>query len=261
MFEQEFQDRVVLVTGGSAGIGAATAKAFAHAGAQVALNYHSNRAGAEETRSEIVESGGHCRVYQIDLRQLEEAMSVVEEIEEEFGVIDVLVNNAAAFNREPFLEVSPEEFERVWRTNVHGMYFLTQRVATSMALRGSGSIVNVSSILARLSMRSRTAYCASKGAVESLTKAMALDLASHDVRVNAVVPGLIRTESLLSGLPGRDLQAAIAEHIPAKRFGEPAEAADVILFLASEAASYINGALIPVDAGLSAQEPRPMSEE
>ena len=171
--------------------------------------------------------------------------------------MSVLVNNAAGFNRAPFLEVDIAEFDRVWDINVRGVYYLSQLVAKKMAERKQGSIIHVSSILAKLAVPQRSVYCASKGAIEALTRAMALDLASYNVRVNAVSPGLIETKAMVTGFPSEELLNTVRQHIPSKRFGEPEEMAQAILFLASKEASYINGIVLPVDSALSAREAGP----
>ncbi len=156
------------------------------------------------------------------------------------------------------LDVELDEFDRIWAANVRGLFYLSQIVARSMAVRGRGAIVHVSSILARLAVPERSAYCATKGAVESLTRAMALDLADTGIRVNAVAPGLIATDALLAGMPDPELQAAVQRHIPGGRFGRPEEVARVIVFLASDEAHYVNGSVIPVDAGLGGREAGPL---
>jgi NAD(P)-dependent dehydrogenase (short-subunit alcohol dehydrogenase family) len=173
------------------------------------------------------------------------------------GPIRAVVNNGAAFNRQLFLDVSLAEADRVWETNVRGLFYLSQCAARHMIERRQGCFVHVSSILARQLIEARSIYAASKGAVESLTFAMALDLAPYNIRVNAVVPGLIRTEALMTGLRDAERVDAIQHYIPTGRFGTPEEAAQVILFLASDAAYYINGALIPVDGGLGVREAGP----
>jgi 3-oxoacyl-[acyl-carrier protein] reductase len=249
-----FSDQIVLVTGASRGIGQATAVAFAREGAWVIANYHRDEAGAQETLARIEAQGGRAALVRADLSQLSEIDDLVEKSESEIGPIQVLVNNAAAFNRDPFLGVTVEEMDRVWDTNVRGLFYLSQQAARRMAGRQQGCLVHVSSIGARLAVASRTAYLASKGAIESLTRGMALDLAPHRIRVNAVVPGLIRTEGLLDSMPDPAMQASLQAYIPERRFGEPGEVAEVILFLASEAASYVNGALIAVDGGMGARE-------
>jgi NAD(P)-dependent dehydrogenase (short-subunit alcohol dehydrogenase family) len=153
--------------------------------------------------------------------------------------------------------VTLEQLDAVLDTNIRGVYYLSQLVARKMAVRRKGAIIHVTSILAQQTIPGRTAYAASKGALESLTRAMALDLAPYQIRVNAVAPGLIRTEMLLSGLPGEAFIQDLQRFIPFKRFGEPEELARAIVFLASPAASYISGALIPVDAGLRVMEAGP----
>ena len=252
-----FPDQVVIVTGASKGIGQAAAIAFARQGALVIVNYRADEAGARETLARIEAEGGQARLFQADVAQVADVDRLVERVEAEWGPIRVLVNNAAAFNRQSFLDVSLAELDRVWATNVRGLFYLSQCVARRMVPRRQGSLVHVSSILARHVVEGRAAYAASKGAVESLTFAMALDLAPHNIRVNAVVPGLIRTDALLAGMPDAARQDVIQTYIPTGRFGDPAEMAEAIVFVASERAYYINGALIPVDGGLAAREAGP----
>ncbi len=254
---QRFTGQVVIVTGASKGIGQATAVAFGREGARVVVNYFSDEAGAQETAAQVQTGGGQALLVRADVSRPAEVERMVAVAEAELGPTRTLVNNGAAFNRQLFLDVSLEEFDRVWATNVRGLFHLSQCVARRMAERRQGSIVHVSSILARQLIESRSAYGASKGAVESLTFAMALDLAPHNIRVNAIVPGLIRTEALMAGLRDPARQTAIQQYIPNGRFGTPEEAAAVILFLASDAAYYVNGALIPVDGGLGAREAGP----
>ena len=253
-----FDGRTVLITGASRGIGAASARAFAAEGARVAVNYRRDADGAAAVRRSILDAGGTAEAFQADMGTADDVDRLADEAEAALGPVSVLVNNAALIDRSPMLEVTMETFDTVWAANVRGLFQLSRRVAAGMVERGSGgAIVNISSILARLTVGNRTAYAASKGAVESLTRAMALDLAPHGVRVNAVAPGLIATEALLSGMPGEDLQAAVQRHIPGGRFGRPEEIAAAILFAASDEASYLNGAVLPVDAALGAREAGP----
>jgi NAD(P)-dependent dehydrogenase (short-subunit alcohol dehydrogenase family) len=251
-----FQDQVVIVTGASKGIGQATAIAFARERAQVVVNYFSDEAGARETVARIEAEGGRARLAQADV-SVEADVERLAADAEAWGPVRALVNNAAAFNRQLFLEVSLAEFDRVWAANTRGVFYLSQCVARRMAERQQGSIVHVSSILARQLVEARSAYAASKGAVESLTLAMALDLAPFKIRVNAVVPGLIQTDALMAGFRDPERRANVERYIPAGRFGDPAEMAAVIVFLSSDQANYINGALIPVDGGLGAREAGP----
>ncbi len=252
-----FPGQVVIVTGAAKGIGQATAVAFAREGARVVINYLADEAGARETLAQIESEGGQGRLFQSDVAQPADVDRLVNTIETEWGPIRALVNNAAAFDRQPFLEVPLAALDRVWATNVRGLFYLSQCVARRMAERRQGSIVHVSSILARQLVAGRSAYGATKGAVESLTFAMAVELGPYNVRVNAVVPGLIRTQALLTGMPDPARQALVETYIPSGRLGHPSEMADVIVYLSSDKAHYINGALIPVDGGLSAREAGP----
>ncbi len=252
-----FTGKVVLVTGASRGIGAATAMAFAQEGAKIAVNYRADLAGAEQTKAAIETAGGVAMLTPGDIAVTAEIERMVAAIEAQLGAIDVLINNAAVANRSNFLDLTLDELDLLWLTNVRGVFHLSQRVAKGMTERGAGVIIHLSSILARLAVPSRTAYCTTKAAIEGMTRAMAVDLAPFGVRVNAVAPGLVSTEMLLSGMPDPDLQATIQSYIPGGRFGYPAEVASVILFLCSDDAAYINGSLIPVDAGLSGREAGP----
>lgn len=252
--EKEFVDQVVIVTGASRGIGSATAIAFAQQGATVVINYLEQDTKAKDTLEKVKAMGEKGWLSRVDLSQLDEVEKMVEQVEQEIGPISVLVNNAAAFNREPFLDISIEELDRVWNANVRGTFYLSQQVARRMSKRRKGNIIHVSSIGARLAVMNRSIYCASKGAIESLTRCMALDLAPYHIRVNAVSPGVIRTDGLLDGMPDQAMQEALKSYLPGGRFGEPEEVAHAIVFLASDAAAYINGAIIPVDGSLGSRE-------
>jgi len=253
-----FENQTVIVTGGSRGIGAATSIGFAAEGARVAINYRSDTDGAEATKAAIEATGGVAEIFRADVGVVSDVDHLAEAVEAEFGPVSILVNNAAMIERSTFLDVQLEDFEAVWHANVRGVFQLSQRIAADMAERETGGvIVHVSSILASLAVPSRTAYIASKGAIEGLTRAMALDLSPHGIRVNAVAPGLIATEALLTGMPDPEIQDAVQSYIPGGRFGRPEELAAAILFAASPEASYLNGAIIPVDAGLGGREAGP----
>lgn len=254
---KRFEGQVIIVTGASQGIGQATACAFAREGAHVIVNYYHSEAEARQTLATIEAEGlGRGTLVQANVGELEGCQKLCEAAEA-VGPTTVLVNNAAGFNRAPFLEVTVEELDRVWQINGRGVYYLSQLVARKMAERRRGSIVHVSSILARLAVPQRSIYCATKGAIEALTRAMALDLAPYNIRVNAVSPGLIETQAMLAGFPGEAILNEMRQHIPSRRFGQPEDLAQAILFLASDEAAYINGVILPVDSALGAREAGP----
>ena len=258
MRADRFVDDTVLITGSSRGIGAATAQAFAAEGARVAVNYRNDEQGAADTRQAIVDAGGTAEVFQADIGRADDVARLAAEVEASLGPVSVLVNNAALIDRSSMFDLSLEALDTVWQANVRGLFQLSQLVAAGMVERGRGAIVNLSSILARLGVANRCAYIASKGAVESLTRAMALELGPAGVRVNAVAPGLIATEALLAGMRDPDVQAAVQRHIPEGRFGRPEEITAAIVFAASPEASYLNGTVIGVDGALGAAESKPV---
>ncbi len=251
----DFEGTVALVTGSSRGIGQAVARLLAARGAHVVVNYRTDEAGAAETVASIEAAGGRATACRADVGRIED-LERLAAAAEALGPVSVLVNNAGAVNRKLVLDLSLEEFDEVLNTNLRGVFYLSRLVARGMAERRAGSIVNVSSILSQQTIPGRSAYAASKGGLESLTKAMALDLAAYNVRVNTVAPGLVRTEMLLGKMP-ETVAAELERYIPFKRYGEPDELAEAIVFLASPAASYITGALLPVDGGLRVLEAGP----
>ena len=257
MRPDRFADDTVLITGSSRGIGAATARGFAAEGARVAINYRSDEAGAVATLQTLRDAGGTAAMFQADIGSEDDVNRLAEQVATELGPVSILVNNAALIDRSDMFDLSLEAFDTVWHANVRGLLQLSQLVAAGMVERGRGAIVNLSSILARLGVTNRVAYIASKGAVEGITRAMALELGPKGVRVNAVAPGLIATEALLAGMRDPDRQAAVQRHIPEGRFGTPDEIAEAILFLASLDASYLNGTVIGVDGALGARESTP----
>jgi NAD(P)-dependent dehydrogenase (short-subunit alcohol dehydrogenase family) len=252
--------RVVVVTGASRGIGRGIALAFAQEGDRVVLNYRADRAGAEEGRQSIQDAGGQAWLFQADVGQPEDGRRLVDWVESEIGAIGVLVNNAASFDRSHFLDVEEAQYDRSFEVNVRGLYFLSQAAARRMVKRGSGVIVNLSSILAQEGVPNRTVYCATKGAIESLTRAMALDLAGHGIRVNAIAPGFIDTEALRAGLPGDGFVQRVESYTPLDRLGRPADIAGAAVFLASEQAAFITGQVLNVDGGITAREAGPKPE-
>jgi NAD(P)-dependent dehydrogenase (short-subunit alcohol dehydrogenase family) len=227
----------------------------------VVVNYRADKKGIQETLRLIETEGrGSATPFQVDIGRPDDARHLVDQIETEIGPVAVLVNNAAAFDRSYFLDVDEAAFDRLFAVNVRGLFFLSQAVAKRMVERGTGAIVNLSSILAQEGVPYRTVYCAAKGAIESLTRAMALDLAGHGIRVNAVAPGFIDTQALRNGLPGDDFLERVEFYTPLSRLGQPADIAEAVVFLASERAAFITGQILNVDGGITAKEAGPKPE-
>lgn len=246
-------DKVMLITGASRGIGAATALLAAERGFAVALNYRREREAAEALVAQITAAGGKARAFAADVANEEDVLRLFREVDEAFGRLDALINNAGILERQTRLEdMDVARLQRVFAVNVTGTFLCCREAVKRMARQHGGkggSIVNVSSMASRLgSPNEYIDYAAAKGAVDSLTIGLAKEVAAEGIRVNAVRPGLIRTDIHASGgEPGRveRLQSAI----PLGRGGEAEEVARAILFLASDESSYSTGGFIDVSGG------------
>lgn len=247
----DFTDQVVLVTGASSGIGAAVAREFGGLGAHTVLHYHRNAEGAEETRKLIEQAGGTAATVSADLSESGQATRLVDEVQREHGPIDVLVNNAGDLvRRAPVAELSDEEFQRVMDLNVASVFSTCRQVVPAMQRRGSGCIVNITSVAARTGGGGGSvAYATSKGAVSTFTRGLAKEVAGDGVRVNAVAPGIIATP-FHDRHTDDDLMTAMVAAIPMGRAGTPDECVGAVLFLASTAMSgYVTGQTIEVNGG------------
>ena len=241
--------KVVLVTGAGRGIGRAISMRFAEAGSAVAVNDVDGQAAAA-TAGAISDGGGTATAVQADVSDSAQVGAMVDSIMAGHGRIDVLVNNAGIVSpTRHFFEATEEWWRRIVDVNLTGHFLVSHPVARIMATHGGGAIINMSSGGATRAHRSFTAYDATKGGIEALTRAMALDLGPYNVRVNALVPGAIDT----SGMSAEE-RALRGENVPLGRVGEPLDLTGAALFLASDDASYITGETLRVDGGMLAQQ-------
>jgi len=238
------QERVVLITGGSQGIGEACARRFARERALVVLADVADACG-QTLAAELGALYLHC-----DVGHKADVDAAVAATLAHHGRIDVLVNNAGIFKAADFLDVTEADFGAVVRVNLKGSFLMGQAVARAMVAAGRGNIVNMSSVNGVLAIPNIASYNASKGAINQLTRAMALALADKGVRVNAVAPGTIATELAAQAVLTSDAaRHKILSRTPLRRLGEPGEIADVVAWLASDAASYVTGEIVTVDGG------------
>jgi NAD(P)-dependent dehydrogenase (short-subunit alcohol dehydrogenase family) len=240
------EGKVAVVTGASSGIGTAIAQALSEAGARVVLT------GRDPERLRLcAEPCGEHRVVVADLADDEAPARIVEETIDAFGALNVLVHSAGIFWPKPFAEAPLEDFDRQFRVNVRAPYALTQ--AALPHLEPDGSVIFVSSIAGHVGFPSSTAYCGTKGAIELITKALAMELAPLGIRVNAIAPGNIHTPMNAEFFQSRDYERTMIERTPYGRVGVVEDVAPVAVFLASDAARYIHGESILVDGGWAAQ--------
>jgi glucose 1-dehydrogenase len=243
-------DRVALVTGAAQGIGLACAQAFAREGAQVFITDVNEDAGRREVlrlRSE----GFPVSFAACDVSRKDQVEAAIQAAVNEFGRIDVLVANAGIVHAAEFLELKEEDFDRVIAVNLKGIFLAGQAAARQMVKQGEGgAIVNMSSVNAVLAIPNQVPYVVSKGAINQLTKVMALALAPHHIRVNAIGPGTILTELARSAVLGnKEAERKILSRTPLGRMGDPDEIAKVAVFLASDDASYVTGQTVYADGG------------
>lgn len=240
--------KVALVTGAQQGIGRSIALALARDGADVGINYLDDRAAAEKTMHEIREAGRRAVVVQADVAHPARARDLVARVAEELGGLDVLVNNAGVYPRVPFLEMRESDWDLVLGVNLKGGFFCAQAAARAMIAGGRrGSIINLASQAIRGAVRG-VHYSASKGGVVAMTRAMALELAPHGIRVNAIAPGLTDTAQPRYG-HGEDELAALARAVPLGRMAQPDDIASVAVFLAGDDARFVTGQTVHVNGG------------
>jgi 3-oxoacyl-[acyl-carrier protein] reductase len=243
------KDQVALVTGGSRGIGRAIVLALSAEGAKVAFVYRGHREAADSLVKEVDERGGTAVALQTDVTDAEAVQQTVEKVQKDWGRIDILVNNAGVIQDDLFIRLEPDGWKRVLDTNLGGTYNFCRAVAYPMMRQRHGRIINMSSVAAEHVNQGQTNYAASKGAINSFTRALAVELASRNVTVNAVAPGFVETDMTEAiRNKGGDL---IKKMIPMRRLAQPADIANAVVFLASADSAYLTGQIITVDGGLS----------
>ncbi|GIX46408.1 MAG: hypothetical protein KatS3mg131_0619 [Candidatus Tectimicrobiota bacterium] len=243
------QDRVAVVTGASRGIGRAIALALGEAGARVVLTCTEQRSAAEAVLAALQAAGGEGSVYQFDVADYAATQAAFDEIARTFGRIDILVNNAGIRRDQLLVRMSPEEWDRVLRVNLSGVFHCSRAAARLMLRQRWGRILAITSVAGLVGNAGQTNYAASKAGIVGFVKALAKELAPRGITVNAIAPGLIATD-MTDALPAAQRQTLL-QRIPLGRFGTPEEVAACVLFLASEAAQYITGEVITVSGGLT----------
>jgi 3-oxoacyl-[acyl-carrier protein] reductase len=239
--------RVAVVTGAGRGIGAATARTLAKAGAQVAL-LDRDAAGVTHTAEQIGLDGGEALPFTNDVTDAFAVERTFDRVVEEWGRLDVLVNNAGLLRAGPLEDLADEEFQEMLDVNLRGAMLCARAAMPHMIGQGRGRILSAASGSTRLGVRGLTAYAAAKAGIVGMTRTWARELGPRGITANAVAPGLIDTETVRT-VPAEELEATL-RRIPARRLGRPEEVAAVYLFLASDLASFINGAVVGVDGGL-----------
>lgn len=240
--------KIALVTGGSRGIGRAIALRLAEEGAKVAINYAGNRTAAEEVKAIIDQHDGTAMIVQTDVSDSTAAAEMVARVHEELGGLDILVNNAGITRDTLLLRMKDEDFDAVINTNLKGIYACTKAAAKFMTKQRSGRIVNLSSVVGEIGNIGQTNYAAAKAGVIGFSKAAAKELAARHVTVNVVAPGFIDTD--MTAVLKDSIRERLIEGIPLGALGKPEHVADAVLFLVSDAASYITGQVLNVDGGM-----------
>ena len=237
-----------IVTGANAGLGFATAKKFCDNGV---ITYVNGR-NEEKTKQACEELGANARPLILDLNNLEEIPAAIVKIAEEAGKIDILVNNAGINMKKEFLEVTNEEFQNILHTNVVALFAISREVSRVMKEKGSGSIINISSMAAQYGIPKVIAYSASKTAIDGMTRAMAVDLAPFGIRVNAVAPGFIKTNMSSKALDNDpERKNKVLSRTPMGRLGEPSDVADAVFYFATSESKFTTGTVLPIDGGNS----------
>lgn len=241
--------KTAVVTGASRGIGRAIALRLADLGANVAFNYQSSRDQALVLQEEISQKGVQSLVSQVDIKDFLQVKQWIEAVRAQWGCLDILVNNAGIIRDKALMMMTPEDWQEVINTNLTGVFNASRACIVNFMKQKSGQIVNISSVSGVIGLPRQVNYSASKGGINAFTKALAKEVASYGIRVNAVAPGFIETEILAGFSP--EQKEKIVGSIPLSRIGSVDDVAGVVEYLLSDAASYITGQVIVVDGGLA----------
>jgi 3-oxoacyl-[acyl-carrier protein] reductase len=245
----KLKGKVAVVTGASKGIGAAIAKQLAADGASVVVNYSTSREGADKVVSEITQAGGTAVAVGGSVAKEADITALLAETKKTFGKVDILVNNAGVYGFSPLEQITAEEYKRQFDTNVLGL-LLTTKAALPLFPAEGGSVINISSVVSTLAPPAASVYSSTKGAVDTITKSLAKELAARKIRVNAINPGLVVTEGTqTAGLISSDFEKDAIARTPLGRVGRPEDIAPPVSFLASDDARWITGETIYVSGG------------
>lgn len=240
--------KVVLITGAGSGLGEGYALTFGEAGATV-ICAGRNRGNLDAVVSKIRADGGTAGAYTVDVTDLSSIHSLVNKVVEDFGRIDVLVNNAGYENIQPFTEVTPEVYDSIMNVNMKGVFFVAQAVARVMKENGGGKIINIGSLGSYIGLAESSVYCSTKGGVIQLSKTMAIELGEYNIQVNCIAPGYFITPMTQPFYDDPKHREWIESRIPLHQWGTTLDLAGPVLFLASAASNYVTGVTIKVDGG------------
>ena len=246
---QKLAAKVAVVTGASKGIGAAIAKSLAAQGASVVVNYASSKAGADKTVDEIFKTGGKAVAVGGDVSKPAEAQGIIDAAIKNYGQLDILVNNSGVYEFAPLEAITEESFHRMFNINVLGLLLVTQAAAKHM--KEGASIINIGSVVTRITPPASAIYTGTKGAVDAITGVLARELGPKKIRVNALNPGMIETEGAQSaGVIGSEMEKGVVAQTPLGRIGQPGDIASIAVFLASDDSAWLTGEQLLAGGGL-----------
>jgi glucose 1-dehydrogenase len=245
------EGKTIAITGGDQGIGRAIAERLSQDGADIAICYRSNQAGANEVIEEIKNVGRRAIAIQCDVGKIVDGERFITEAVDQFGKLDILVNNAGLERRADFWDVTEADYDAVLNVNLKGLFFLTQAfVRHRMQAKAGGKVINISSVHEELPFPHFSSYCASKGGVKMLTRNLSIELAPLGITINSIAPGAIETPINKNLLNDPTKLKALLENIPLNRLGQPSDVASIASFMASDDCSYVTGTTFFVDGGL-----------